>query len=111
MPGAGYMLLGKYGRGAVAFVGVLAMTFWGLHLGGELSTPVSGALLSQLKAFACLGLGVTYFAVTNSIKLGNGLGDVTSPTEDYGCSLIWAAGLISYLLILDVFDIAVGRKG
>jgi len=42
--------------------------------------------------------------------LGAGAGDPTSYTYDFANVFIYVAGLLNLLIIIDVFDIARGRK-
>jgi hypothetical protein len=42
--------------------------------------------------------------------MGVGRGDVVVITYEYGNTFIIAAGLLNMLVVLDVFDIAKGRK-
>ncbi len=42
--------------------------------------------------------------------MGLGRGDVVAITYEYGNTFIIAAGLLNMLVVLDVFDIAKGRK-
>jgi hypothetical protein len=39
-----------------------------------------------------------------------GVGTMTATTYDYGTTYLRVAGLLNYLIILDAFDIAQGRK-
>src|SRR5215831_5997146 len=39
-----------------------------------------------------------------------GLGTMTWPSYDYGTTFLWVCGLLNYLIVLDAFDIAQGRK-
>ena len=39
-----------------------------------------------------------------------GKGEITSLTFDYGNVFLYGAGLLNMLIVLDAFDIAVGRK-
>ena len=110
LPGAGYLVLGRLPRAAATFAGIVFAVGWGLYLGGELSRPESHQILSYLKTFACLGLGPMYLAGTRMAVVNHGRGDVTLPGFEYGNTFILAAGLMAYLLVLDVYDIAVGRK-
>lgn len=110
VPGGGYFLLGRRGRAATAFVGITLMWLWGMELGGELYRPLDGGLLAYLKTFACLGVGVFYPLTRSFGWWGGGAGDITGASQEFGDSFVWSAGLLAYLLILDVFDIAVGRK-
>jgi len=109
-PGAGYLVLGRPGRAAVAFLGVAFLCGWGLALGGDLSRPESNQILSYLKTFACLGLGLGYVVLTRAGFVNYGLGDITRASHEYGGTFILAAGLVGFLLVLDVYDIGVGRR-
>jgi hypothetical protein len=42
--------------------------------------------------------------------MGLGIGAMTSQSYDYGTTFLWVAGLLNFLIILDAFDIARGRK-
>ena len=42
--------------------------------------------------------------------MGVGAGQVVAITYEYGNTFIIAAGLLNMLVVLDVFDIAKGRK-
>jgi hypothetical protein len=60
----------------------------------------------MLAALGSLGAGVIYWA-----GAGMGIhGDVTSITFEHGTAFTITAGLMNLLLMLDVFDIAEGRK-
>ena len=42
--------------------------------------------------------------------VGAGAGEVTATTYEYGNTFLIVAGLLNFLVILDAFDIAMGRK-
>jgi hypothetical protein len=42
--------------------------------------------------------------------MGMGSGVVTAATYEYGNTFLIAAGLLNYLVIIDAFDVASGRK-
>ena len=42
--------------------------------------------------------------------MGGGAGIVTAPTFEYGNTFLIVAGLLNCLVVLDAFDIAMGRK-
>ena len=69
----------------------------------ELSQP-----LVALAAFATLGNGLAY-AVANMVGAGQGL--VTAASYEYGNTFLIVSGLLNMLVVLDAYDIAVGRKG
>ena len=56
---------------------------------------------------ADLGVGLAYFIAQ---RLGLGTGAITEPSYDYGTTFLWVSGLLNYLILLDAFDIAQGRK-
>ena len=69
----------------------------------ELSQP-----LVALAAFATLGNGLAY-GVANLLGAGEGL--VTAASYEYGNTFLIVSGLLNMLVVLDAYDIAVGRKG
>ena len=48
-----------------------------------------------------------YFIASN---LGYGAGQVRAVTYEYGNAFIVVAGLLNLLVVIDTYDIAVGRK-
>jgi hypothetical protein len=68
----------------------------------ELSEPMVG-----LAAFADLAIGLPYFIAP---ALGLGEGNVLAVTYEYGNAFIIAAGLLNLLVVIDAYDIALGRK-
>jgi hypothetical protein len=107
LPGAGHLLMGRRQKGLVFFGALLAMFALGLLLQGrifpfELSEP-----LVALAAVANLGLGIPW---TLTRMLGAGGGTVTAATYEYGNCFLIVAGLLNFLVVLDAFDIGMGRK-
>jgi hypothetical protein len=114
IPGLGHILLGRWMRGLLLSVSVLVMFALGLAMQGELYRPESSApqeFMSQifrtLGVFANAGVGVAYFL---AIRAGAGQGVMTAQTFDYGWAYLIVSGLLNYLIVLDAFDIAQGRK-
>jgi hypothetical protein len=106
VPGAGHFYLGRRTR-AAAFFCIIAILFMiGLAVDGRLYTVQEGNLLSLLATLGSMGSGLLYF-----IGRATGPhGDITSITVEYGTAFMLTAGLMNLLLMLDVFDIAEGRK-
>jgi hypothetical protein len=52
-------------------------------------------------------VGLPFFAAK---LLGMGTGEVTAHTYEYGYTFCIVAGLLNMLVMLDAYDIAVGRK-
>jgi len=109
VPGGGHLLLRRRQKG-VTFLIVLTLMFaTGLWLEGrifplafDLSQPLVG-----LAAVADLGIGIPYFIAS---AIGAGSGNVRAVTYEYGNAYIIVAGLMNLLVVIDVYDIALGRK-
>ena len=107
VPGAGHLWLGRKQKGLVVVATLPLMFLTGIWLQGrifpfELSEP-----LVALAAIANLGIGLTWFAA-HALEIGRGV--VTAASYEYGNTFMIVAGLLNFLVILDVFDIGMGRK-
>lgn len=107
VPGAAHLWLGRRQKGIVFLIVLTLMFAIGLMLEGrifpfELSEP-----LVALAAIADLGMGVPW-AVARMMGAGAGL--VTASTFEFGNTFLIVAGLLNFLVMLDAFDIAMGRK-
>ena len=107
VPGAGHFWLGRAQKGIVFLVALLLMFALGLALDGRLFPFEVTEPLVALAAFANAGLGLPWIAGRMS---GLGGGVVTATTYEYGNCFLIVAGLLNFLVILDAYDIAVGRK-
>src|SRR3954466_10467472 len=107
IPGAGHLWLGRVQKASVFFVALTAMFGIGLLLQGRLFPFDVSEPLVALAAFANAGLGLPWLA---GRALGLGGGVVTAVTYEYGNCFLIVAGLLNFLVMLDAFDIAVGRK-
>jgi hypothetical protein len=108
VPGAGHLFLGRRAR-AITFFCIVAVLFAiGVAIDGDLYTigHANGSVLRMLAALGSLGSGVIYW-----IAAWMGVhGDITSITFEHGTAFTITAGLMNLLLVVDVFDIAQGRK-
>ena len=107
VPGAGHLWLGRRQKGLVFLAALPLMFMTGIWLDGrifpfELSEP-----LVALGAIAHLGTGLAWFAA-RVMEIGGGV--VTSATYEYGNTFMIVAGLLNFLVIIDAFDIGMGRK-
>lgn len=107
VPGAGHLWLGRRSKGAIFFVALPTMFAIGLWLeGGVFPFDVSQPLVA-LAAFADLGIGAPYF-LARALELGDGR--VVAVTYEHGNAFLVVAGLLNMLVVIDAFDVALGRK-
>ena len=107
VPGAGHIWLGRLQKGLVFFLALMTMFVVGLALKGRLFPFEFSEVLVALAAFANFGLGLPWI-VARTFDLGNGV--VTAVTWEYGNCFLIVAGLLNFLVVLDAFDVATGRK-
>jgi hypothetical protein len=110
IPGAGHLWLGRRQQGVTFLVALMAMFGCGLWLKGRLFGLLPFDMsqpLVALMAFADHGIGIAYFIAQ---AFGAGKGDVVAVTYEYGNTFMIVAGLLNMLIVLDVFDVAQGRK-
>ena len=107
IPGLGHALLAKWDRALVFFASILILFGLGLQLHGRLFGPDFESFFAVLKFMAQAGSGLLYWV---SLLGGSGAGDPTAFTYDYANTYIYVAGLLNMLVVVDAFDIAMGRK-
>ncbi|MCI0567699.1 MAG: hypothetical protein L0Z52_05810 [Acidobacteria bacterium] len=129
LPGAGHFYLGKRRRGAVFFCVVLATFLLGLFNEGRSYLADGQQPLTYLATLANLATGpleiisrhATYHGLVYALPadenspaaqalLKSMRDKVKEVTDEYGTTYLLTAGLMNMLLILDAFDIAIGRK-
>ena len=107
-PGLGHFYLGRRGTALLYTVIVTAAFLLGLSFDGRLYSPEPGQPLTILATFAVYGAGLLNLAAR--LLSSNPNGTILSVTYEYGCAFLLTAGLMNLLLMLDAYDIAVGRK-
>ena len=107
IPGAGHYLLGRRARGVVFLLLVMASVIIGCSLEGNLHRILPNEPLTILATIGAMGMGAVYFILRFALGYA---GDVISATYEYGTAFLLTAGLMNLLLILDVMDIARGKK-
>jgi hypothetical protein len=107
IPGAGHLWLGRRNKGLVFLIALPIMFAIGLALRGRLFPFDLSDPLVALAALADVGAGLPYFVGS---ALGFGAGDVRAITYEYGNAFLIVAGLLNVLVIIDAFDVAMGRK-
>ena len=107
VPGAGHLWQGRRVKG-IAFLIALPLMFGiGLAIDGRLFPFDLSEPLVALAAAAHVGIGFPYFVAS---ALGMGGGDVRAVTYEYGNAYLIVAGLLNLLVVIDAYDIALGRK-
>jgi hypothetical protein len=108
VPGAGHAFLGRWVRAVCLFVILTGAYALGVMLNGRLYTIDGSGYLAYFFAFANAGSGLIYGC---SLLAGIGLNvNAQNPTYEYGSNLMLVTGLLNYLVALNAYDIAVGRK-
>jgi hypothetical protein len=107
VPGAAHFWLGRRQKALIFFLALTLMFVIGLWLEGRLFPFEPSQPLVALAAVADGGLGVPYLIAKAA---GLGAGRVIAATYEYGNAFLIVAGLLNFLVILDAYDIALGRK-
>ncbi len=107
VPGAAHLWLGRRQKGLVFLIALPLMFTIGIWLEGRLFPFDISQPLVALAAVADVGLGVP-FLIARLFNLG--AGRVVALTFEYGNAFLIVAGLLNFLVMLDAFDIALGRK-
>lgn len=107
VPGAGHLWLGRQPKGLIFLIALPLMFAIGLGIDGRLFPFDLSAPLVMLAAWADLGVGLPYFV---AVALGLGDGQVRAMTYEYGNAFLIVAGLLNVLVVIDAYDVALGRK-
>ena len=107
VPGAGHWWLGRRRKAAILAGTLLLMFATGLAVRGRLFPMMPSDPLVTLWALADAGLGALYVLAR---MLGLGAGNVRAVTYEYGNAFLVVAGLLNVLVVIDAFDIGMGRK-
>ncbi len=108
VPGAGHLFLGRRSR-ALAFFAIVSTLFLiGLAVDGGLYllSESRDSLLHTLASIGSMGSGMLYLLGRFFVPHGT----VSSVTFEYGRMFTLSAGLMNLLLVLDCYDISMGRK-
>jgi hypothetical protein len=107
IPGLGHALLRKWDRAIVFFASIVIMFSIGVKLQGRICGPDFTDIFTTLKFIADAGSGLLYW-----LGWSQGIGNPAAEayTYDYANIFLYVAGLLNMLVVVDVFDIALGRK-
>jgi len=107
VPGLGHLWLGRRSKGLIFLVALPLMFAIGLAFQGRIFPFDFSDPLVALEAMANFGIGLVYFAAA---PLGLGRGDVRAVSYEYGNTFLIVAGLLNLLVVIDAYDVALGRK-
>jgi hypothetical protein len=106
VPGAGHFLQGKWVRGALLAISIIAMFALGLAMQGKLYTSGSDPL-SLLGTVGDLGSGLLYIV---SRAAGWGTQPIQTTVADYGTKFIVVASMLNIIAAVDAHNLRTGRK-
>lgn len=107
VPGLGHFLLGKKWRALILFTAIVTMFLMGIAMQGEFFSTSSGSYLQTLGYYGELCVGL---AMPAARFFGYAGGNPLFVSADFGTAYLVAAGMLNTLSILDMYDIAMGRK-
>ena len=115
MPGAGHLLVHRWGRALLMGGSIWVCFILGMAMGGHMFSLSTGQgsspLLQVPPMIANLGSGSLYIMCWLLDKgFADDLVQAARATYEYGNTFLLIAGLLNYLTVLDAFDIAAGRK-
>ncbi len=106
VPGAGHFIQGKWVRGTLLAVSIMAMFVLGLAMQGKLYTSVQD-ILGMLGVAGDLGSGLLYVV---SRAAGWGAQPIQPTVADYGTKFIVVAGMLNIIAAVDAHNLRTGRK-
>jgi hypothetical protein len=107
IPGAAHFWLGRRQKAVVFLIALVTMFVTGLFLHGRLFPFDISEPLVALAAVANAGMGLPWIL---ALTMDAGKGTVTQVSYEYGNTFLIVAGLLNSLVVLDAYDVAVGRK-
>ena len=111
IPGGGPFLLGHRIRGIILAGTVIVAFLAGLMTRGSLFQPQTGDLFTTLiycgGFLGNLASGILYLL---TVWLGHAQPDTAGHVHDYGTKFLVAAGLMNVLAMVDVYELATGKK-
>ena len=111
LPGLGHLLLGRWGRGVLLCLVVLAMFLLGFQMEGHHFRPEGREWLTWFFSFLDAGIGLPYFLCWIADWGFQVTPDQAAKvTFEYGNNFLCVAGALNMLAAMDAFDIAIGRK-
>lgn len=101
----------RYGRASLLLLSVASMFALGLMMRGNMFQPQTGDPLTTLiNVGGFLGDMASGLLYLLTVCFGYHQPDVAGAVHDYGTKFLVTAGLLNVLAMVDVFEIAAGRK-
>ena len=107
IPGAGHLILKRWGRGVLLMLSIVTLFLLGLAMQGHVYKPNGGDILDMLGFVGNLGAGLLY--ILSRIH-DWGPGAIAHATADYGTKFLIVAGLLNFIAAADAYHIAIGKK-
>lgn len=107
VPGLGHIVLKRWQRGLLFFILVMVSILAGCNLEGNLYRVLPNQPLSLLATLGSMGMGIPYFVLRYGLDYA---GNIVGAGYEYGTAFLLTAGLMNWLLVLDAWDIARGKK-
>ena len=107
LPGLGHALIGKWGKAVIYFVAVALLAIIGLRMRGNVFTSNAADAFDMLGFFADIGNGIFYFLAGAINPAGP---NVAVAAGDYGTRLFATAGVLNFLCVLELLQIAFGSR-
>ena len=101
-------MLGRTAKGATLGACLLALFVLGLAMEARLAPALAlDDPLALVRSAAQLAIGMPYLLARGA---GLGQGDIRAAVYEYGNTFTEVAGLLNLLVVLDVYDTALGRR-
>ncbi len=107
VPGLGHLLLKKYKRAAIFFVSILLMFLAGIITHGRFFEDTGGNPLALLAYFGDIGNGIL-FIIAKKFSLLNI--DFSAITFEYGTAYLATSGFLNFMVAINAYDIAKGKR-
>ncbi len=111
VPGAGHYYLRQQLHGVILLATIVGMFLTGILMQGRMFEPSHGDLFTTVMTYGGfigdLCNGLLYFV---TVGLGYEQDTIPGAVHDYGTKFIVCAGLLNLLAMVDVYEIASGKK-
>lgn len=107
VPGLGHLLMKKYKRAIIFFISITLMFIVGILIHGRFFEDTGGNPLAMLAYFGDIGNGIL-FIIAKKFSLLNV--DFSASTFEYGTAYLATSGFLNFMVAINAYDIAKGKK-